>query len=93
MTSSEVHASNVVLLFGGVVFHPLTFLAVELFAVVVPSCVLLISLLLLGGDCFLHLPCGWYCFPLLLLLGVGAFLRLLAVVLPLSYKIELNMMK
>ena len=44
----------------------------------------------LFGCCLLPLLCGWCCFPLLLLLGVGAFLRLLAVVLPFSSKIELN---
>ena len=93
MTSSEVHASNVVLPFGGVVFHPLTFLAVVLFAVVVPSCVLLISpsffwvglassISLVGGIVF---PSSffWVWVP------SSASLRWCCR----SYKIELNMMK
>ena len=43
MKSGEVNESDVVLLLGGVVFPLLPFLAVVLFSVVFPSCVVLFS--------------------------------------------------
>ena len=80
--SCEVNESNVVLLLGGVVFPLLQFLAVVLYSVVFPF--LCFAFLPSFGCCLI--PPSVVLFSILLLVGVGvglgAFLRLLTVVLP-----------
>ena len=73
MKNSEVNESNVVLLLGGVVFPLLPFLAVVLFSVVFPSCVVLFSSSFWVWFAS-SLSLVGVLFSLLLVLGVGASL-------------------